>query len=312
MTPTIETAELTKRYGRTVAVDNLSISVLPGRVTGFVGPNGAGKTTTMQLLLGLASPDGGQALIHGRRYATIARPLTSVGALLDAAAVHPGRSARNHLRWIAQSNGLSARRADDVLRLVGLGSAARRRARALSLGMRQRLGVAAALLGDPPTLILDEPTIGLDPEGIQWMRETLRGFAAEGRTVFVSSHLMSELEGTADHVIVIGKGRLLADVSVAELIASASDGRVEITTPDTAAAMTLLAGTGATVTSTGRDMISVEGVPPSRVAELLTSHGVRLDGLVARKATLEEAYFQLTRGKAEHVALPTTPEPVEA
>src|SRR5262245_17220997 len=190
MDASIQTEALVKRYGRTTAVDHLSISVRRGLVTGFVGPNGAGKTTTMQLLLGLAAPDSGQALIDGRRYAAIPQPLTSVGALLDAAALHPGRSARSHLRWLAQSNGLPARRADEVLRLVGLAGATRKRARALSLGMRQRLGIAAALLGDPPTLILDEPTVGLDPEGMQWMRETLRGFALEGRTVFVSSHLM--------------------------------------------------------------------------------------------------------------------------
>ena len=215
-------ASLTKRYGGTVAVDGLSIAVQPGRVTGFVGPNGAGKTTTMQLLLNVAAPESGDALIGGRHYAAIARPLTVVGALLDAGAVHPSRSARNHLRWLAQSNRIPPGRADQVLDLVGLSSVAVDGRGTFSLGMRQRLGVAAALLGDPPILILDEPTIGLDPEGIHWMRETLRGFADEGRTVFVSSHLMSELEGTADQLIVIGKGRLLADVSVDELIAAAS------------------------------------------------------------------------------------------
>ena len=230
MDATVETHSLTKRYGRTVAVDGLSIAVRPGQVTGFVGPNGAGKTTTMQLLLGLAAVDSGEALIEGRRYATIPRPLTVVGALLDARAFHPSRSARSHLRWLAQSNGIARSRVDEVLRLVGLANVARRRAGAFSLGMRQRLGIAAALLGDPPILILDEPTIGLDPEGIQWMRETLRGLAAEGRTVFVSSHLMSELEDTADHLIVIGKGRLLADISVAELLAAATNGQVEIRT----------------------------------------------------------------------------------
>jgi ABC-2 type transport system ATP-binding protein len=297
---TIQTRDLTKRYGRTIAVDGLSIDVRPGLVTGFVGPNGAGKTTTMQLLLGLAAADAGEALVAGRRYATIARPLTVVGALLDAGALHPSRSARNHLRWLARSNRIPLDRVDRVIDLVGLSSVRGRRAGAFSLGMRQRLGIAAALLGDPPILVLDEPTIGLDPEGIQWMRETLRRLAAEGRTVFVSSHLMSELEGTADHLIVIGRGRLLADVAVEELIASVSDGRVEVRTPDSAAAMTVLANAGATAVSNGRDVVSVDGMEAARVAELLSTHRVRLDELVSTKATLEEAYFRLTRDAGEN------------
>jgi len=297
---TIETRGLTKRYGRTVAVDGLSIAVRPGLVTGFVGPNGAGKTTTMQLLLGLAAPQSGEALVAGRRYVDIDRPLTVVGALLDAAAVHPGRSAHSHLRWIAESNGIARGRPDDVLRLVGLARVARRRVGAFSLGMRQRLGVAAALLGDPPILVLDEPTIGLDPEGIRWMRETLRALAAEGRTVFVSSHLMSELEDTADHLIVIGKGRLLADVSVAQLIATASEDRVAVTTPDVAAAMTVLANAGATPVSNGRNRVTVEGIAAPRVSKLLASHGIALEQLVSTRATLEDAYFQLTRDAGEH------------
>jgi len=300
MDTTVETHMVTKSYGRTVAVDDLSIAVRPGRVTGFVGPNGAGKTTTMHLLLGLANADSGEALIQGRRYATIARPLTVVGALLDARAFHPSRSARSHLRWLAHSNGLPPSRADEVLRLVGLTKVAGRRAGAFSLGMRQRLGIAAALLGEPPILILDEPTIGLDPEGIVWMRETLRRLAAEGRTVFVSSHHMSELEDTADHLIVIGKGRQLADISVAELLAGITDGRVEIRTPDVPAAMTVLANAGATAISSGRDRVSVEGLPSWRVAELLAESRVRLEELVAGRATLEEAYFALTRDAAGH------------
>jgi ABC-2 type transport system ATP-binding protein len=302
MDATIETHALTKRYGRTEAVADLSIAVSPGRVTAFVGPNGAGKTTTMQLLLGLAAADAGEALIGGRRYAAIARPLTVVGALLDASAVHPGRSARNHLRWLAQSNGLPARRAREVLELVGLADVARRRVGAFSLGMRQRLGVAAALLGDPPIFILDEPTIGLDPEGIQWMRETLRALAAEGRTVFVSSHLMSELEGTADQLIVIGQGRLLADVAVDELIATASGAHVEVRTPDATAAMTVLSNAGATVVSNGRDRLAVQGMAAARVSALLAAHGISLEELVTSRATLEEAYFQLTRGAGAHAS----------
>ena len=308
MEATVETQALTKRYGQTVAVDNLSITVQPGRVTGFVGPNGAGKTTTMQLLLGLAAAESGEALIGGRRYATIARPLTVVGALLDAGAVHASRSARNHLRWLAQSNQIPRGRVDHVIDLVGLSSASERRAGTFSLGMRQRLGVAAALLGDPPILILDEPTIGLDPEGIQWIREALREFAAEGRTVFVSSHLMSELEGTADQLIVIGKGRLLADVAVDELIAAASGDRVNIKTPDASAAMTVLANGGATVISNGRDRVAVQGMPAVRVSELLVSHQVRLEELVSSRVTLEEAYFQLTRGAGEHTSVAVATE----
>jgi ABC-2 type transport system ATP-binding protein len=298
----IETQGLTKRYGRTVALDDLSIAVGSGVVTAFVGPNGAGKTTTMQALLGLVAADAGAALIRGRRFGTIARPLTVVGALLDARAFHRSRSARSHLRWLAQSNGIPTSRADEVLRLVGLGRVARRRASAFSLGMRQRLGIAGALLGDPPILILDEPTIGLDPEGIQWMRETLRALAAEGRTVFISSHLMSELEDTAHHLIVIGKGRLLADISVGELLASVTDGRVELRTPDLSAAMTVLANAGATPVSSGPDRISVRGIAPATVAELLVESRVRLEELVPARVTLEEAYFSLTRGATAHAA----------
>jgi ABC-2 type transport system ATP-binding protein len=302
MDVTVETHGLSKRFGRTVAVDALSIDVRAGLVTGFVGPNGAGKTTTMHLLLGLASADAGEALIQGRRYTAIPRPLTVVGALLDARAFHPSRSARSHLRWLAHSNGLPAGRADEVLRLVGLGKVARRRAGVFSLGMRQRLGIAAALLGDPPILILDEPTIGLDPEGIVWMRETLRRLAEEGRTVFVSSHHMSELQDTADHLIVIGKGRLLADISVEELIARATDGRVEIRTPDVPAAMNALANAGATAVSSGRDRVSVQGMTPPQVAELLAGSQVRLEELVSARPTLEDAYFTITRDAAAHTA----------
>jgi ABC-2 type transport system ATP-binding protein len=308
MEAVVETRGLTKRYGRTVAVDDLSIAVRPGRITGFVGPNGAGKTTTMHLLLGLASADAGEALVQGRPYRALERPLTVVGALLDARAFHPSRSARSHLRWLARSNGIPGGRADEVLRLVGLSTVARKRAGAFSLGMRQRLGIAGALLGDPPILILDEPTIGLDPEGMQWLRETLRRLAAEGRTVFVSSHQMGELEDTADHLIVIGRGRLLADVPVSELIASVSGERVEIRTPEAHAAMRLLAGVGATPVSSGRDRVAVEGLPAHRVAELLASRQIRLDELRTSQATLEEAYFRLTRDAATHSAGPVAAE----
>jgi ABC-2 type transport system ATP-binding protein len=217
MEPTIECAALRKRYGRTVAVDGLTFTVRPGRVTGFVGPNGAGKSTTMRMILGLERPDGGTALIGGRPYRSLRQPLRHVGALLDAGCLHPGRRAHDHLLWLARSNGLPRRRIEAVLGQVGLETVARRRAGGFSLGMRQRLGIAAALLGDPPVLLFDEPVNGLDPEGVHWIRGLLRGLAAEGRTVLVSSHLMNELAGTADHVVIIGRGRLVADAGVRDL-----------------------------------------------------------------------------------------------
>jgi ABC-2 type transport system ATP-binding protein len=228
----IEVQGLTKRYGSTVAVDDLSFRVEPGRVTGFVGPNGAGKSTTMRLILGLDAPDAGSALVAGRPYATLARPLRDVGALLDAGNVHPGLRGADHLRWLARSNELPDRRVREVVDLVGLTPAARRRVGGYSLGMRQRLGIAAALLGDPPLLLFDEPVNGLDPEGIRWIRSFLRGLAAEGRAVLVSSHLMSELENTADHLIVIGRGRLLADCPMGALLergTSLEDAFIELT-----------------------------------------------------------------------------------
>jgi ABC-2 type transport system ATP-binding protein len=304
MAATLETRGLVKRFGSTLAVDDLTMNIQPGRVTGFVGPNGAGKTTTMHLLLGLSSPTAGEALVAGTSYASLKRPLTVVGALLDASAVQPNRSARSHLRWLAQSNKIPVARVDEVLRTVGLAGVARKRAGAFSLGMKQRLGIAAALLGDPPILVLDEPTNGLDPEGMVWMRETLRTLAAEGRTVFVSSHLMSELEGTADQLIVIGKGRLLADMSVEGLIATASGDRVEILTGDVPAAMTALSHAGATTTSLGGARVIVEGLAASSVSEALAAAGVSLEGLSSDRATLEDAYFRLTRDGAAHSATP--------
>ncbi|MGY0059831.1 ABC transporter ATP-binding protein [Streptomyces sp. LZ34] len=298
----IEAHDLRKRYGPTAAVDGLTFSVRPGRVTGFVGPNGAGKSTTMRMVMGLDAPDGGSALIGGRPYASLREPLKVVGALLDAEAVHPGRRARSHLLWLARYNGLPARRVDQVLELVGLGSAARRRAGGFSLGMRQRLGIAAALLGDPPVLILDEPVNGLDPEGIQWIRGFLRSLAAEGRTVLVSSHLMSELEDTADHLIVIGRGRLLADTDVATLLAAASRGRVTLRTPSRAAAVTALTGAGAEVAVLGPDQLTVDGLPAERVVALLTEAGLPFSEVSRHRASLEEAYLELTRDTAEFTA----------
>jgi ABC-2 type transport system ATP-binding protein len=298
----LEAQGLRKRYGSTVAVDGLSFTVRPGVVTGFVGPNGAGKSTTMRLFLGLDAPDTGTALVGGRPYAELASPLREVGALLDAGAFHPGRSAREHLRWLAASNGLPRGRVDEVLDQVGLVRATRRRVGGFSLGMAQRLGIAAALLGDPPILLLDEPVNGLDPDGIRWIRKLLRSLAAEGRVVLVSSHLMSELEDTADHLIVIGRGRLIADIAVRDLLREAGDARVTIRTPEAARALALLAEAGATVTSSEADTLSVAGLEAPRIADLAAEHGLRLTELAPQRATLEEAFMRLTRDAVEYSA----------
>lgn len=295
----IEVRGLRKRYGRTIAVDDLSFTVPPGQITGFVGPNGAGKSTTMRVILGLDAPDEGTALVSGRPYRTLRRPLHQVGALLDAAAVHPGRRARDHLLWLAHSHGMPASRVDEVIELVGLGSAARRRAGGFSLGMRQRLGIAAALLGDPPVLMFDEPVNGLDPDGIRWIRGLLRSLAGEGRTILVSSHLMSELEGTADHLVVIGRGRLIADTSVQDLLAVASGDRVRLSTPHRSEAMTLLANAGATVAAAADDALTVSGLPAERIIGLLSEHRLPFSEVAAHRASLEEAYMELTRDAVE-------------
>jgi ABC-2 type transport system ATP-binding protein len=295
MDATIEVNGLTKRYGANLAVDGLSFTVAPGRVTGFVGPNGAGKSTTMRLILGLDAPAAGEALVNGRPYRKLASPLREVGALLDAAATHPGRRARDHLLWQALSNGLPRRRVDEVLELVGLTAVAGRRTGGFSLGMGQRLGIAAALLGDPPVLLLDEPVNGLDPEGIRWIRGLLRSLADGGRAVLVSTHLMRELGGTADHLLVIGQGRLLADTSVDGLIAAASADQVSLRTPSATRVMTLLAGAGATVASTGEDTLTAGGLPASRIADLIAEAGLRVHELTPQRASLEAAYLLLTR-----------------
>jgi ABC-2 type transport system ATP-binding protein len=302
MDETIEVRGLTKRYGATVAVDDLTFSVSPGRVTGFVGPNGAGKSTTMRLILGLAAPDAGMATVGGEPYGNKLFPLREVGALLDASATHPGRRARDHLLWLAQSNDIPRSRIDEVLELVGLSGVGGRRTGGFSLGMAQRLGIAAALLADPPVLIFDEPVNGLDPEGIVWIRGFLRSLAAEGRTVFVSSHLMSELQGTADHLIVIGRGQLIADASVDELLASATDGSVDVRTPDATEVMTALANVGGTVVSTGRGSFTVTGLGPERIATLVAERGLRLFELTPRRATLEDVYLELTHDAVDHAA----------
>lgn len=296
---TIEARDLHKQFGATVAVAGLSFTVPPGLVTGFVGPNGAGKSTTMRMILGLDRPDAGTALVGGRPYRTLRHPLYQVGALLDAAAIHPGRRARDHLLWQAHSHGIPARRVNEVIEQVGLASVARRRAGGFSLGMRQRLGIAGALLGDPPVLMFDEPVNGLDPEGIHWIRGFLRSLSRQGRAVLVSSHLMSELEGTADHLVVIGRGKLIADTSVPELLAAASGGRVALRTPRRTEAMTVLANAGATVASTDRDAVTVSGLSPEEIIALLGGHGLPVTEVATHRASLEEAYMELTRDAVE-------------
>jgi ABC-2 type transport system ATP-binding protein len=299
MEATIEVTGLRKRYGSVLALDGMTFTVAPGQVTGFVGPNGAGKSTTMRVILGLDSAEDGTALIGGRPYASLRHPLSHVGSLLDAAALQPSRSARNHLLWLAHSQGFGARRVDEVIEQAGLGPAARRKAGGYSLGMRQRLGIAAALLGDPPVLLFDEPFNGMDPEGIVWMRGFLRSLSREGRAILVSSHLMSELEDTADHLVVVGRGMVIADASVAELIAAASADRVTVRTPARADAMTLLARAGAEVTATAPDVVTVSGFSPERVVGLLSESSVPFSELSAHRATLEEAYMELTRDAVE-------------
>jgi ABC-2 type transport system ATP-binding protein len=299
MDATIEISGLRKRFGSTVALDGMSFTVLPGQVTGFVGPNGAGKSTTMRVILGLDSADDGTALIGGHPYHRLRNPLNHVGALLDAAALQPSRSARNHLLWLAHSQGLSARRVDEVITQVGLRSVSRRKAGGYSLGMRQRLGVAAALLGDPPVLMLDEPFNGLDPDGIRWMRGFLRSLAAQGRAVLVSSHLMSELQDTASHLVVVGRGRVVADTSVGDLLAAAAAGRVTLRTTARTEAMTVMAQAGATVAVTGQDTLTISGLTPERIVVLLSDSGVPFSEVSAHHATLEEAYMEITRDAVE-------------
>ncbi len=301
---TIEVSGLRKRFGPTLALDGMSFTVQPGQVTGFVGPNGAGKSTTMRVIVGLDAPDAGSALIGGRSYRSLRHPLTRVGSLLDAAALQPGRSARNHLLWLARSQGLDATRADEVIAAAGLEAVARRKAGGFSLGMRQRLGIAAALLGDPPVLILDEPFNGMDPEGIVWMRGFLRALAVQGRAVLVSSHLMSELQDTAGHLVVVGRGRVIADTAVADLIAAASAGQVVLRTTARPEAATVLTCAGATVAATGRDTLAVAGLPAERVVALLSAAAVPFSEVSAHRATLEEAYLELTRDAAEYRAEP--------
>jgi ABC-2 type transport system ATP-binding protein len=302
MDATIEVSGLHKRFGSVVALDGMTFTVAPGQVTGFVGPNGAGKSTTMRVILGLDAPDEGSALIGGHRYKNLRHPLSHVGSLLDASALQPARSARNHLLWLAHSQGLTGRRVDLVIEQAGLEKAARRKAGGFSLGMRQRLGIAAAMLGDPPVLMFDEPFNGMDPEGIVWMRGFLRALADEGRAVLVSSHLMSELEGSADHLVVVGRGQVIADTTVAELIAAASGDRVSLRTTAQPDAIGALTRAGATVAASDRDTLTVSGLTSERVVTVLSSAGVPFSEISAHRATLEEAYMELTRDAVEYRA----------
>jgi ABC-2 type transport system ATP-binding protein len=306
MEATIEVSGLRKRFGPVLALDGMSFTVVPGQVTGFVGPNGAGKSTTMRVILGLDAADAGTALIGGQPYASLRHPLSHVGALLDAAALQPSRSARNHLLWLAHSQGLDAKRVDEVVERAGLGSAIRRKAGGFSLGMRQRLGIAAALLGDPPVLMMDEPFNGMDPEGIVWIRGFLRSLAAQGRAVLVSSHLMSELQDAADHLVVVGRGQVIADTTVSKMIAGASGGRVTVRTTARAEATTVLAHAGATIAVTDQDTLIISGLPAEKIVALLGESGLPFSEVSPHRATLEEAYMELTRDAVEFRATPAS------
>ena len=299
----IEVRRLTKRFGTTVAVDDLSFNVGPGRVTGFLGPNGAGKTTTMRVILGLDRPNSGTALVNGTAYAGVRWPLREVGALLDAKGVHPGRSARAHLTWMAQSNGIPTRRVDEVLDLVGLTPVANRRAGGFSMGMGQRLGIAAAMLGDPGILMLDEPVNGLDPEGIVWVRNLLKHLAVQGRSIFVSSHLMSEMALTADHVVVIGRGRLIADTSIAQFISGSSQVEVLVRSPQSQTLCGLLVDAGAEVVAGAGGAWRVRGLTSARIGDLAAEHRVALHELTPQQASLEEVFMRLTQDSLEFAAV---------
>jgi ABC-2 type transport system ATP-binding protein len=312
----IEVRDLTKRFGPKVAVDHLSFVVQPGQVTGFLGPNGAGKSTTMRLILGLDHPNGGDATINGKPYEHLADPLRTVGALLEAKSVHPGRSARNHLLFLAQTQGLPARRVDEMLDFVGLREVANKRAGSYSLGMGQRLGVAAALLGDPQVLLLDEPVNGLDPEGVLWIRNLMKQLAGQGKTVLVSSHLMNEMAVTAEHLVVIGRGRLLADAPTEDVIARGSGHSVRVRTPepDRLTAAVVAAGGKAVPAGNGngdsaRDhtpVLTVTGLPAARIGELAAASSIVLHELTPQLATLEDAFLELTSDSVEfgHMTAP--------
>jgi ABC-2 type transport system ATP-binding protein len=301
----IELERLTKRFGPVTAVDDLSFTVRPGHVTGFLGPNGAGKTTTMRIILGLDAPTSGTALVGGRRYRQIVRPLRQVGSLLDATAVHGGRSARDHLMSLALSNGIGRGRVAQVLELTGLESVAGKRVRGFSLGMKQRLGIAAALLGDPQVLMFDEPVNGLDADGVRWIRLLMRRLAADGHTVFLSSHLMSEMAQTADHLVVIGRGRLLADTPMEALTTSSAGASVLVRSPRAGELAGLLSARGAAVTVTEDGGLAVTGLDAPAIADLAAAHGVAVHELVPRPPSLEQAYLDLTGASTEYQAGPS-------
>jgi ABC-2 type transport system ATP-binding protein len=298
----IQARDLSKRYGDKLAVDSLTFTVQPGRVTGFLGPNGAGKSTTMRMIMGLDTPSAGSVTVNGRPYRELAKPLAEVGALLEAKAIHTSRSARNHLRALAATHGISDRRVIEVIDMVGLRDVASKRAGGFSLGMGQRLGIASALLGDPATVILDEPVNGLDPEGIRWVRDLLRSLAADGRTVFLSSHLMSEMAVTADHVIVIGQGRLIADMPIGDLIESASVNQVHVRTPHAARLRDALVGPDVTISSSQNDVLEVHGIGVERIGHIALEQGIVLYELTPKLASLEEAYMDMTRDSVEYHA----------
>ena len=300
----IEVHELTKRYGAKTAVDSLTFTVRPGIVTGFLGPNGAGKSTTMRMIMGLDRPTSGTATINGRPYDRLNAPLHEVGALLEARAVHTGRSALNHLRAMAATTGVPRSRVDEVIDIVGLHDVAGRRAGGFSLGMGQRLGIASALLGDPNTLVLDEPVNGLDPEGILWIRNLMQGFAADSRTVFVSSHLMSEMAVTAKHLIVIGRGKLIADVPVQTFIDQASRNSVRVRSPQAVSLYDLLTGPGITITTVGRGVLEVSGIDSDEIGERAAAAGIVLHELAPQRPSLEEAFMALTHDAVEYPATP--------
>ncbi len=298
--PVIEAIGLSKRYGKKVAVDDLTFVVRPGIVTGFLGPNGAGKSTTMRLILGLDAPSSGRVTVNGRAYREHSAPLHEVGALLESRSVHTGRSAYNHLLALAQTHGIQKRRVDELIDLVGLGAVARKRAGQFSLGMGQRLGIACALLGDPQVVILDEPVNGLDPEGIHWIRNLLKALAAEGRTVFVSSHLMSEMAMTAEHLIVIGRGRVIADMSMQQFVHQASGNAVRVRTPDAERLREVLSAPEVEVVSVEPGLLEVRGLTAVQVGEAAAEHGVVLHELTPQEASLEEAFMELTREQIEY------------
>jgi ABC-2 type transport system ATP-binding protein len=300
----IEATALTKRYGPKTAVEDLSFTVKPGVVTGFLGPNGAGKSTTMRMLLGLDAPTSGRATVNGRSYAAHPAPLHEVGAMLEARAIHTGRTAFNHLLALAATTGISRARVEEVIELVGLREVAKKRAGGFSLGMGQRLGIASALLGDPATVILDEPVNGLDPEGILWIRNLLKSLAAEGRTVFVSSHLMSEMALTAEHLIIVGRGRLIADTSVAEFTRQASRNTVRVRTPDAERLRERLSGPDVSVTSDEAGVLTVSGLSSEQIGRIAAEHQVVLFELAPQQASLEEAFMELTRDAVEYQAVP--------